>query len=418
MRILYNTAIYTYGLAIQMAALWNPKARKWVQGRQGSYWSDLAQFARENPSSIWFHCASLGEFEQVQRVLELAGTNYGPRVVTFSSPSGYESRKDTPLAEGVFYLPLDLPRRARKFIHTLKPRAGVLVKYEIWLNLIDAATVSEIPLALVAAQFQPNQIYFRWWGGAFRRALGKFHNVGVQDDLSAKRLHEIGVDSTITGDPRVDRVVGLPSEPFEDAFLARFSKETCVVAGSAWGPELDLLNNWRKKDRETRLMIAPHELSKDQLEEIQRAFPDIVSWNDHSGVHAQLTDANVPIPPNLLIDRFGVLNKIYRYGAIAMVGGGFKTGLHNILEPASYGIPVIFGPRHQRFPEAQELIDAGGAFSVKNQAEFNLLMKSLIQHPERRREAGKAARNYVVARCGAAEKTKMLIHALCAEDPS
>lgn len=418
MRILYNTAIYTYGLAIQMAALWNPKARKWVQGRQGSYWSDLAQFARENPSSIWFHCASLGEFEQVQRVLELAGTNYGPRVVTFSSPSGYESRKDTPLAEGVFYLPLDLPRRARKFIQTLKPRAGVLVKYEIWLNLIDSARAAGIPLALVAAQFQLNQVYFKWWGGSFREALRKFHQIGVQDAFSAKRLHEIGVASSITGDPRIDRVVGLPGEPFEDAFLARFSEETCVIAGSAWDPELDLLKNWRKKDRNTRLLIAPHELSEQRIEEIQQTFPDVAKWSASTDAPTHLADDTPPTPLNLLIDRFGVLNKIYRYGAVSVVGGGFKTGLHNILEPAAYGIPVIFGPRHQRFPEAQELIDAGGAFSVKNQAEFNIIMKSLIQHPERRREAGKAARNYVVARCGAAEKTKMLIHKLCAENHS
>lgn len=403
MRFLYDIGIFIYGQGIALASLWNPKARSWRAGRRGDYWRQLEQYGREHPKSIWFHCASLGEFEQAQMVIAGLQKKRRPITVTFSSPSGYNARKNTDLATGVFYLPLDLPGNARRFIRTLQPQCGVFVKYEIWLNVISAARAQGVPLALFAAQFQSQQIYFQTWGTMFANALRSFQSIGVQDVSSFKLLEEIGVSASVTGDPRIDRVALLPEEVFHDALLEGLTHRFTILGGSVWEPELDLLRIWREKDDESRILLAPHELDDRMLANVKEWFPQA----------ERRSKCSTKDPATLVLDQFGVLNKLYRYADVAVVGGGFKTGLHNILEPATYGIPVIFGPKHQRFPEAKQLIDVGGAFSVRNQSEFNAIMKTLRENPEKRRIAGDAALKFIQERRGAAEKTLDLIRNCC-----
>lgn len=403
MRFLYSIAMGCYGGGIALAGLWNAKARAWRKGRRGDYWERLEKYGREHPNSIWFHCASLGEFEQAQMVIAGMDPSLHPVTVTFSSPSGYNARKSTDLATGVFYLPLDLPGNARRFIRALQPRCGIFVKYEIWLHLIAAARKQGIPLALIAAQFQPQQIYFRLWGGAFVKALQSFQAIGVQDVSSLKLMERIGVTAEVTGDPRIDRVAMLPEEVFRDDLLESLTNRFTILGGSVWDPELDLLRNWRQKDTESRILIAPHELDERTLDNIQELIPDAI----------RRSECKAENPSTLILDQFGVLNKLYRYADVAVVGGGFKTGLHNILEPATYGIPVIFGPKHHRFPEAKQMIDAGGAFAVSNQSEFNVIMNALRDYPEKRKMAGDAALRFIQERRGAAQKNLDLITHCC-----
>ena len=367
--MLYNFGIRLYGLGIHIAALFNEKARKWVLGRK-KYWSNLPDVTNKNV--IWFHCASLGEFEQGRPVIESWKREFPTDyiLVTFFSPSGYEQKKNDAIAECITYLPLDTPRNARRFIDHFKPQSAFFIKYEFWLNYIRKAKQSGTKLYGVSVLFRSNQRFFKWYGKPFRDALRAFDFLFLQREESQTLLERYNINNTlVTGDTRYDRVANRLESNVKNKYFEqwRFSNESIFVIGSSWPDDeallIPLINN---NTIASKVILAPHEVNQKHIEEIEALLS--VPYQKYT----ELSDENIPKEDTqvILLDCIGVLAEAYKYGTIAYVGGGFGTGLHNILEPAVFGLPVIFGPEFNKFPEAFDFIAAGIGNSIMNDLEF------------------------------------------------
>jgi 3-deoxy-D-manno-octulosonic-acid transferase len=380
MRLIYVLGVKLYGAAVRIASLWNPKARKWLKGREESF-KKLTAF-QTRPSSLvarhpvyWFHCASLGEFEQGRPLIEaLKAKEDCSVVITFFSPSGYEIRKNYELADLILYLPEDSKKNARNFLDAVKPDGIFFIKYEFWAAYIFEAQRRKIPLYSVSAVFRENQFFFKWYGGYMRKVLSAFTKIFVQDERSQKLLGSVKIPSVVSGDTRYDRVMANASKakrfPLIDGFAA---KARILVCGSVWADDLNVLSPpLNQLSAGWKIIIAPHEISDTYIRELESRFKSKTTVR-----YSQLSDQN-QASEILIIDNIGMLMHLYGYGNMAYVGGAFKTGLHNILEPASFGLPVIFGPHHQKFPEAQLFIDNGIGFSVSNTGEFELTLKKLM----------------------------------------
>jgi 3-deoxy-D-manno-octulosonic-acid transferase len=364
------------------------------------------------------HCASVGEFEQGRPVLEAIKRERPdlPVLLTFFSPSGYEARKAEPLATHVDYLPPDGAANAKRLLRLLRPGVVLWVKYELWHHYLEALRAARIPTFLISAYFWPAMPYFRWYGGAWRRMLGCFTHHFVQDERSGQLLRDIGLENvTVSGDTRFDRVLAIvdAKEPLGagEAFRAA-APSPVLVCGSTWpADEERLLKALAAQRVEARLLVAPHELHAQHLAAVETAFPKpLVLWSE---LENSLV-AGAGVPPGIrtvLVDRMGLLARIYRYGDIAYVGGGFGDGIHSLLEPAAWGCPVIFGPLHTKFPEAQGLIDAGGGFEVKNAEELRAVLDRSLGDPAARVKASDAARRYVQERAGATNRIVSTISA-------
>jgi 3-deoxy-D-manno-octulosonic-acid transferase len=367
---------------------------------------------------LWMHCASVGEFEQGRPVLEAIKRERPdlPVLLTFFSPSGYEARKAEPLATHVDYLPPDGAANAKRLLRLLRPGVVLWVKYELWHHYLEALRAARIPTFLISAYFWPAMPYFRWYGGAWRRMLGCFTHHFVQDERSGQLLRDIGLENvTVSGDTRFDRVLAIvdAKEPLGagEAFRAA-APSPVLVCGSTWpADEERLLKALAAQRVEARLLVAPHELHAQHLAAVETAFPKpLVLWSE---LENSLV-AGAGVPPGIrtvLVDRMGLLARIYRYGDIAYVGGGFGDGIHSLLEPAAWGCPVIFGPLHTKFPEAQGLIDAGGGFEVKNAEELRAVLDRSLGDPAARVKASDAARRYVQERAGATNRIVSTISA-------
>lgn len=403
--LFYSLFLLAFKAGIRIAALFHPKARKWVQGRHKIF-ERLEAAITPGQQVVWMHCASLGEFEQGRPLLEALRTQYPSckLLLTFFSPSGYEIRKNYPGADWVFYLPMDGPHNARRFLEIVQPSLVIFVKYEFWFYYLKKVKYRNIPLILVSALFWEKMSFFKWYGAMQRKMLSRFDQLFVQDVNSQKLLQNIGLGpiTTISGDTRFDRVSAIARQAASVPVVEQFTAHRpALIAGSTWPEDEILLHQvWQQMDNaDLRLVIAPHDISENRINAIEKLFPQSIRYS--ATLKNGLPASDVPV---LIIDNIGLLSSIYRYGMACYIGGGFGKGIHNTLEAAVYGKPLLFGPVFHKFKEAKDLIAAGAAFSITEPAEAVAHLQQWIQWPDSRVKAGMAAGQYVDRSVGATRK--------------
>lgn len=393
MRKLYTLGIYLYTLGIRLAALFGHRnARLMVQGwplttDHRTLTTDHCPLTTDHcPLAtdhwVWFHAASLGEFEQARPVLEAYRQRHPDTKVllTFFSPSGYEVRKNYPLADRVAYLPMDTPRNARRLLDAYRPVAAFFVKYEFWYNYLRELRRRQVPTYLFSAIFRPEQYFFRPHGRWFLKQIRLcYRHIFVQNEESLQLLARHGINATLAGDTRFDRVHQIAQAAEPDAVAERFLQGhdgPVLVAGSTWPPDEQLLARLRENKEwfPSRIIIAPHEIHEEHLQQIERLFPGSVRYSSLTS-STSLTSPTSSTSQVLIIDNIGILSKLYRYATVAYIGGGFGVGIHNILEAVTYGKPVVFGPNHHKFQEAHDIIDLGGGMTVDEHPDVSLLRK-------------------------------------------
>ena len=405
MRFLYTLSIYSYLFAIRIASLFNPKAKLWLKGRK-SIFEDLrnkiqdSRLKTKDSKLIWFHCASLGEFEQGRPLMEKLKTQNSKLkiLLTFFSPSGYEVRKNYSGADWIFYLPIDTPKNAERFIETIKPSSVFFIKYEFWFNYLNELKNQNIPTYLISGIFRKEQHFFKSYGAWFRKQLNAFTHFYVQDESSEKLLHSINCkNTTLSGDTRFDRVFEISKNVKSIPLIETFKQgKNIFIAGSTWLEDEKMVSSLKLEN--SKLIIAPHEIDEAHIQSIIQQFNNLKTIRFSHANSENVKDAEV-----LIIDNIGMLSSVYQYGAIAFIGGGFGKGIHNILEAATFGLPVIFGPNYQKFTEAKELITSGGAFCINNEKEFQKTL-SLLNDKSVLQTASYVASSYVKNKTGATEK--------------
>ena len=441
MKSLYNIAIWFYALAVRIVAFFNPKVRLMWQGEKEAY-AKIESGLRKGDRIVWVHAASLGEFEQGRPLIEkLKRENSEYKILlTFFSPSGYEVRKNYASADVIAYLPLDTPRNARRFVELVKPEKVVFVKYEFWLNYLAELRFRGIETYIISAIFRSNQVFFKWYGGIFREGLKAFKMLFVQNEESKELLKGIGVENVmVAGDTRFDRVADIAAAAKRLEIVERFvnSQLPVLVVGSSWGPDEDLLVRYiNERAGRMKMIIAPHEVHEERIKELTSKLTckyalytdiqkEITDGSQQSTVNGQpvltpsaslvplkqgdnkICEANLTLNFQLstfnsldvlVVNTIGVLSSVYQYGQVAYIGGGFGVGIHNTLEAAAWGMPVVFGPNYHKFQEAKELIECGAGQSIKNYEEC---ARSLDEFFEKNDVASKAAAEYVAKNIGA-----------------
>ena len=396
MLLLYRFGLSIFYILMKFASLWHPKAKLWVNGRQ-NWDKELRKKVGKIESSVWFHFASLGEFEQGRPVLEaLKKTEPETNIViSFFSPSGYEIHKNYPLALAVCYLPLDAPSNAATFIEIIKPKYAVFTKYEYWFYFFRTLHQQHIPLYLISGIFRKNQAFFKCYGGFYRQMLGFISYFFVQNEESKTLLNSLGITQvSVNGDTRFDRVAENAKNKKELKEIKAFCGSSKVlVVGSTWPADEELLNSIIERYTDWKFIIAPHEIAEANLQRLEEQLLGKTIRYSNLEVH------KLAVPQVLIIDNIGLLSSLYAYGTIAYIGGGFGKGIHNTLEAAAFGLPVIFGPNYQKFQEAKDLIKLKAGFSISNQAELNDCFKLL--QSDTHKEAGKQAKAYVGEHTGA-----------------
>ena len=399
--MIYNLAMYILELGVKLAALFSDKPAKMVKGYREVF--DLLQRKIDrNAQYIWFHAASLGEFEQGRPLIERIRKEYPQYKIlqTFFSPSGYEVRKNYDGADIVCYLPIDTPSNVKKFVDLVNPCMVFFVKYEFWQNYLNTLNKKGVPVYSVSSIFRPNQIFFRWYGKGYQQVLKTFAHLFVQNEESKQLLAGIGVNNTtVVGDTRFDRVLDICAAAKQLPLVQKFKGDALTfVAGSSWGPDEDIFIKYFNAHPEMKLIIAPHVVNDSHLKEIESKL-------QRSCVrYTKATEENVQQADCLIIDCYGLLSSIYRYGEISYIGGGFGVGIHNVLEAAVYGIPVIFGPNNKKFREAQHLLANKGGFEINGYEDFEQLMNKFLGDEAYLKQSGKAAGDYVKGNAGAMEK--------------
>ena len=399
--MIYNLAMYLLELGVKLAALFSDKPAKMVKGHRDAY--DLLKSKIDrNARYIWFHAASLGEFEQGRPLIERIRKEYPQYKIlqTFFSPSGYEVRKNYDGADIVCYLPIDTPSNVKKFIDLVNPCMVFFVKYEFWQNYLNALSKRGVPVYSVSSIFRPGQIFFRWYGKSYQQVLKTFAHLFVQNEESKQLLAEIGVkNTTVVGDTRFDRVLDICAAAKQLPLVQKFKGDSLTfVAGSSWGPDEDIFIKYFNAHPEMKLIIAPHVVNDGHLKEIESKL-------QRSCIrYTKATEENVEQADCLIIDCYGLLSSIYRYGEISYIGGGFGVGIHNVLEAAVYGIPVIFGPNNKKFREAQHLLANKGGFEINGYEDFEQLMNKFLADEAYLKQSGQAAGDYVKGNAGAMDK--------------
>ena len=407
MRIVYDLVLLIYSQAIRMAAIFgNQKAKNWIEGR--IQWQEKLRRAINNTErkKYWFHCASLGEFEQGRPLIEKIRSEFPDAflVLTFFSPSGFEIRKNYPEVNYVCYLPIDTKSNATIFVEILNPDKTFFIKYEFWYHFIQELKKKKKETYIISANFRPDQVFFKWYGGFFRSILQNVTHLFVQDKNSSRLLTDIGINATtVSGDTRFDRVIKITSEINSNLILSNFKKdELLLIAGSTWkeDEELILQEFYSKGHKRYKLIIFPHEIHDQHLKTLEENIYNLGGNKDC----VRYSNYNPSIDYKiLLIDTIGMLSSAYYFADITYVGGGFGKGIHNILEPAAHGKPILFGPEYNKFREAHELIAARGAFSIKNQSEYKRKLNQLLGNPEEIKIAGQLSKEYVITNSGACE---------------
>ncbi|MBO3117106.1 3-deoxy-D-manno-octulosonic acid transferase [Winogradskyella sp. DF17] len=402
MRIVYSIGIYIAKFFLSILALFNDKLKSGVKGRQQTF--DLLNTSLDpNDKTFWFHCASLGEYEQGLPVFEALKYRYPTHkiVLTFFSPSGYDVRKNSPIADIVVYLPLDTPANAKRFLDHIHPELTVFVKYEFWPNFLNELKARNLNTVLISAVFRENHSFFKWYGGLMREALKAFDYIFTQDEHSKQLLNRIQFTKAIvSGDTRFDRVSNQLLLDNTIDFIDKFKdNKTCIVFGSTWPDDdvlfLDFVN--RNTNNNLKFIIAPHNIKSSYIKSIQNQLR--VSYLCYSELKDQSDLRNYNV---FILDTIGYLSKVYNYADIAYVGGAAgTTGLHNILEPAVFGIPILFGKNYKKFPEAEKLIELGGVSSVKSSKEFTNEMDKLVSNQDYLQQKGQINKDYISANKGA-----------------
>lgn len=416
---MYSFIIFLYALAVYIAAFFgHKKARKMVRGQMKT-WHKLKYRIDKNEKYIWFHAASLGEFEQGRPLIERIKKEHPEKkiLLTFFSPSGYEVRKDYPYADVVCYLPFDTKIASKSFLHYVKLEKVFFIKYEFWRNYITQLKRKNVPIYSVSSIFRRKQIFFRWYGWWYKYMLRRFTHFFVQDERSKELLATLGVNQvTVMGDTRFDRVIDIMKAskelPLVDKFTYRAENQKknqtdiekyddkfpVLVFGSTWPVDEEFIIPYFNRNFRMKMVLAPHVVSEEHLQQIEQKL------TRPSVRYTKASKEEIDKAECLIIDCYGLLSSVYRYATVAYVGGGFGVGIHNVPEAAVYGIPVIIGPNNEKFREAQQLLEIGGCKEVNNAREFEKLLDTFFAHPELKKRAGEAAGNYIMDHAGAAEK--------------
>lgn len=397
--LIYNLGILLYEWLLRVVALWNPKARQWVDGRRNIF-ERMAERISPSDRVVWMHVASLGEFEQGRPILE-AIRNEHPELkilVTFFSPSGYEIRKNYAGADYIFYLPSDTPYNVRRFLDIAHPEMAIFVKYEFWLNYLAQLAERRVKSYLVSAIFRRNSIFFKSYGGRWRRALDTFDQMFVQNDESRELLHSIGFDNVIVaGDTRFDRVAEIARSAKSVEIVEKFKGDSRLfVAGSTWGPDEDILLPLINANADVKFVIAPHEMDEGRIGRLLRETKGGAVRYTQCTAQSDFSDVQV-----LVLDTIGILSSVYGYASWSYIGGGFGVGIHNTLEAATFGLPIAFGPKYEKFKEARDMVALGAARKVESAEELMAWFAPLCNDSELLARVSATAKDYTIKNQGA-----------------
>ncbi len=414
MKIIYSSLIYLYLFAIRVASLFNPKAKLWIDGRKDIFQKLKSEIEnsklqtstkrRTSPNAklIWFHCASLGEFEQGRPLIEKIRQEEPETkiLLTFFSPSGYEIRKNYDSVDYIFYLPMGIPSFAKKFIEIVKPKIAIFVKYEFWFNYLEELKKHNVSTYLICGVFRKEQYFFKNYGAWFRKQLNTFTHFYLQDEPSKQLLSSIGHNNaSVVGDTRFDRVFEISKNVKQIDIVKQFvTDKKVMIAGSTWEEDIKIVASCKLQVAGFKLIIAPHEIDETSIQSTIKQLNSLTVIR-----YSQANEQNIKTADVLIIDNIGMLSSLYQYGTIAFIGGGFGKGIHNILEPAAFGLPIIFGPDYHNFIEAKELIHLGGAFTILSLIEFEKTI-DLLNQPDVLKMASFTSKNYVSTRIGATDK--------------
>ncbi|WP_310004116.1 glycosyltransferase N-terminal domain-containing protein [Flavobacterium granuli] len=403
MHFLYNlTTLFTQFL-LKIVALFSPKMKLFVDGRKDVF-TILEQKISAKDQTIWFHAASLGEYEQGLPVIEKIKDKYPSHkiVVTFFSPSGYEVRKNNTVADTTVYLPLDTPKNSKRFIELVHPDLVFFIKYEFWINYLDQLQKQNISTYLISGIFREKQLFFKWYGGFYRKALDTFTHFFVQNENSRKLISSLGkTNVTVSGDTRFDRVVTILEKDNTLDFIAQFKdNKTTIVIGSSWPKDEAILSEYiNSSNNDVKFIIAPHNIKLEQIKQLQNSITKkTVLFSEKE--NKDLSQFEV-----FIVDTIGILTRIYSYGDIAYVGGGFgNPGVHNLLEPATFAIPIVIGPNYSHFEEAINLVKIGGCISINDSKELEIAFSTLIQNTDLRHQKGEICGTFVQKNKGATNR--------------
>ena len=399
MNFIYNLIVHITWFHLKIVALFHPKIKLFVQGRSQTF-SILKNKIQKENKVIWIHAASLGEFEQGLPVIEKLKATYPNYkiLITFFSPSGYEVKKNTDVADAVVYLPLDTRKNAKRFIETVNPVLAIFVKYEIWPNYLEELKAKQVPILLISAIFRKEQVFFKWYGGIMRKGLQAFTHFFVQDENSVTLLKSIKLNNvTLSGDTRFDRVAEILERNNKLSFMELFQgNETCFVAGSTWPEDEEIIVKFiNETQKHLKFVLAPHNIKTEHIQSLKKSISKKVV------LYTEIEHNDISSYEVLIINTIGLLTKIYSYADIAYVGGAFATGLHNTLEPAVFGIPIIIGPEFKGFNEAEKLVDKNGILVTRDFDEFTTTLDNLLDNPEYLKNTGVINANYVKENKGA-----------------
>lgn len=400
-RAIYNISILIYAFLVKLAAFFNPKARLFVKGRKGLIKKVKESFKDNNSPVAWFHCASLGEFEQARPLMEAFKEQFPSYkiLLTFFSPSGYLVRKNYALADWVYYIPVDRPSKSKAFIKATRPKVAFIIKYEYWYNIIKATYDQQIPIISVSSIFRNDQLFFKSYGKLFRNLLSFFDHFFVQDRRSIKLLKRILIQNvTYSGDTRFDRVKGIRSKVKDTPIAEAFAKNSQVfVIGSCWGQDMNVLLTFINESPSLKFIIAPHTIDERFIKKLEIDLMRTTIRFSEANID-NVTEVEV-----LIIDNIGMLSSLYQYGDYAYIGGAFGQGLHNILEPATFGLPIFFGNKNfKKFKEARDLVNLGGAFAVGSYSELSNHFNS-VSNPKHYKMASDINADYIQNNTGATD---------------
>lgn len=400
--VIYNIFLLLYKSGIHLSSMWNNKAKLWVNGRKDIFKRLTNELGTHNSEIIWFHCSSLGEFEQGRPVMEKIKSQFpnSKILLTFFSPSGFEIRKNYEGAAWVFYLPLDSGKNAKQFLDIVKPSLVVFVKYDYWYYYLTECRRRKIYLLMISSIFRKEQAFFKWYGRLHRKMLQCFSYIFVQDSPSLQLLESININTAnIAGDTRFDRVSEIAENFKPIGEIAKFcGRSQVLIAGSTWPTDEKLIKEAATTFPDLKIIIAPHEINNDHLQELKSLFPGALFFSELKTYDSTITQRY------LIIDNIGMLSRLYHYATVTYVGGGFNRGIHNTLEAAIYGKPVLFGPNYEKFREAIGLIEAGGGFCITSSTEFTSQLKKILTDGSELELRSKKSFEFVQENKGAAQK--------------
>ena len=407
--LLYNICILLYAQIVKIVALWDKKARQWVEGRKGIF-ERMARSIDKSDKILWLHVASLGEFEQGRPIIEQVRKEHPEYkiLLTFFSPSGYEIRKNYEGADYIFYLPIDTPRNVKRFLDIAHPEIAIFVKYEFWLNYLYELKARNIRTFVISAIFRKDSVFFKWYGSRWRQALDSYEQIFVQNEESKELLNKIGFDNIIiAGDTRFDRVAAIAKVAKKIDIIEQFKADSRLfVAGSTWGPDEDILQDLINDNPQIKFIIAPHEMNEARINKIIEATKG--GAIRYTQCNAQTSFDNTQV---LILDTVGILSSVYGYASWSYIGGGFGVGIHNTLEAATFALPIAFGPNYHKFKEARDMVALGVATKVENAEDLQKWFTPLRDNDDILQKVSIAAKDYTTKNQGATSLiTKIVFH--------